>query len=730
MVIVKFVSKSGLKQQGERAGTAASKYEEAIDGSHKTLTLKASGSYGKALTEFQNKLNEISDKVFIKFPTAIRLYGNFIDSYVSEIEGIGFTSDTLRTQKTPINHVKKWLEKDTYSSFSELKTSLEAKLKDGQEALKLNPDSKDVDYGDLSKILTSVEDELRTLAKNRETVHSKLEDALSTFKSNLSGLQKSFADVNIALKNARHLSGIKASEYAELIKEKYLNETNMTEINSIQAKGDAEVLKILLREKSTAPNIFFKQLGEADTREVSPVMADKIYSKIHHETLNAMETGDTKYLNIFTTAISQQDYERARSYSEKMTYAADRYGELLSNKARELNPQLKGKDGKAYKKELDENTPYLQLLGEELKATGHLSSLFEAMYINHIGQKRQTASNLARPNIESKTINEKSLKFIKDPNGNVQLRFDVSFEKNNKKQGDPTSIVATRYEGVQATEGASIADEYNSLNKKRREALMNFALDAASLGTASEYSFLLNTVRNGKTLFSEDSGPSERVSLITKQHNLNKDQFGQKYKDMVGKWPTGLSSSGSFLSTMYNIEQNAEKLRTKENNNLYNIGGYNIKDLNDIENGRTYFKPQFDLQAILQMDDMQKNGMRTYIYDVNNEDTLEAYDKAMKNYTPISPYNNDFSKFIGFEDNKQRLASITPEIRDLLAGKGGMDQQDPVKVFNAITTIQDYKSRGSEENGGIFGLYGKRFDVEDYITNRNEFFSKILEVKK
>ena len=76
------------------------------------------------------------------------------------------------------------------------------------------------------------------------------------------------------------------------------------------------------------------------------------------------------------------------------------------------------------------------------------------------------------------------------------------------------------------------------------------------------------------------------------------------------------------------------------------------------------------------------------------------------------------------------MASITPEIRDLLAGKGGMDQQDPVKVFNAITTIQDYKSRGSEENGGIFGLYGKRFDVEDYITNRNEFFSKILEVKK
>ena len=116
-------------------------------------------------------------------------------------------------------------------------------------------------------------------------------------------------------------------------------------------------------------------------------MADKIYSKIHHETLNAMETGDTKYLNIFYNCYFATRLWTGSELFWKMTYAADRYGELLSNKARELNPQWKGTDRQTYKKELDENTPYLQLLGEELKATGHLSSLFEAMYINHIGQK-------------------------------------------------------------------------------------------------------------------------------------------------------------------------------------------------------------------------------------------------------------------------------------------------------------------------------------------------------
>ncbi len=46
--ICKFVSKSGLKQQGERAGTAVN-MKKLLTSSHKALTLKASGSYGKSI---------------------------------------------------------------------------------------------------------------------------------------------------------------------------------------------------------------------------------------------------------------------------------------------------------------------------------------------------------------------------------------------------------------------------------------------------------------------------------------------------------------------------------------------------------------------------------------------------------------------------------------------------------------------------------------------------------
>jgi len=74
MVIVKFVSKSGLKQQGERAGTAASKYEEAIENYKKAIELGREdswiyseiawtyfllGKFTEAL-EYMNKAKELS----------------------------------------------------------------------------------------------------------------------------------------------------------------------------------------------------------------------------------------------------------------------------------------------------------------------------------------------------------------------------------------------------------------------------------------------------------------------------------------------------------------------------------------------------------------------------------------------------------------------------------------------------------------------------------------------
>ena len=103
MAIVKFLTKSGLSDHGDNATTSAGIYRDAIEGAHHTINIKASGSHSKAIQAFEDKLNQISEQIFVKYPELLTKYGSVISTYTKAIEAAGFTSDTLRTQKTPIN---------------------------------------------------------------------------------------------------------------------------------------------------------------------------------------------------------------------------------------------------------------------------------------------------------------------------------------------------------------------------------------------------------------------------------------------------------------------------------------------------------------------------------------------------------------------------------------------------------------------------------------------------
>lgn len=61
-------------------------------------------------------------------------------------------------------------------------------------------------------------------------------------------------------------------------------------------------------------------------------------------------------------------------------------------------------------------------------------------------------------------------------------------------------------------------------------------------------------------------------------------------------------------------------------------------------------------------------------------------------------------------------------MRDLLSGKGGLENQNIVDVLNSIDTLE--KSKDGKEN--IFGLKGHKFSKQNYITNRQEYFRELL----
>lgn len=486
----------------------------------------------------------------------------------------------------------------------------------------------------------------------------------------------------------------------------------MSELESIQAAGDGPILKTLLMEGKDKEE-FFAKLGSLDTSKASEIMMVKVYDRTFREQKRAEAKNDFKNIEAMAIAISKQDYDKARAYSEKMTIAGDAYEMGLVGKARALNAQLKGHNESSvseYNQQMENNKSKFREYKKEMESNKRLVSLFEALYVNHIGQNRPTHSNYKKPNMESKTIKKGSLNLNREDGSDI-YRFKADYSINNKaKKG--LDITVNQYSTEDVTTISELSEEYKKLDDKRNIAIQDYILDMVTLGAGSKYSFVINTMRNTAALIDENSSAEKRFQSVGKEHLALKGQFGSSYTDKVGSGPAAISNTGAFFSKLYAIEQEAKKIEDRTLYNTVDAGGYTIKDENSPKNSTTRYALQYDLAAVLQMDDLEKNGARTYIYSANGDGGIEAlkdFDNAISTYKPnIS--------------DQSAQSVITGEMRDLLAGKGGLENQNIVNVLNSIDTLE--KSKDGNEN--IFGLKGHKFSKQNYITNRQKYFRELL----
>lgn len=722
MAIVKFLTKSGLSDHGDNATTSAGIYRDAIEGAHHTINIKASGSHSKAIQAFEDKLNQISEQIFVKYPELLTKYGSAISTYTKAIEAAGFTSDTLRTQKTPINHVKKWLDDTTVNRFEKLHKALDPQLEAARDALQLDPDPESVDEDEINtrSELASAKGELQTLGKARIDTHMKLESALQTFKGELAEIGQNFGLVSVAIRNAQFMEGLSFEDVAKLIVAGRLNTENISELESIQDAGDGPILKTLLMEGKDKEE-FFAKLGSLDTRKASEIMMVKVYDRTFREQKRAEDKNDFRNLEAMAIAISQQDYHKARAYSEKMTIAGDAYELGLIGEARALNAQLKGNNRSSvleYNQKMDNNKSKLRDYKKEMESNKRLVSLFEALYVNHIGQNRLVSRSQGGVDIESKTIQKGSLNLNREDGSDI-YGFKADYSINNKaKKG--LDITVNQYKTEDVTTISELSEEYKKLDDKRNSATQDYILDMVTLGAGSKYSFVINTMRNTAALIDGNSSAEKRFQSVGKEHLALKGEYGSLYTDKVGSGPAAISNTGAFFSKLYAIEQEAKKIEDRTLYNTVDAGGYTIKDENTPMNSTTRFALNYDLAAILQMDDLEKNGARTYIYETNSH--LDDKVDVERGIKALRDFDNAISTYKPNISDQSAQSVITGEMRDLLAGKGGLENQNIVNVLNSIDALE--KSKRGNEN--IFGLQGHKFSKQNYITNRQKYFRELL----
>ena len=526
------------------------------------------------------------------------------------------------------------------------------------------------------------------------------------------------------------LKSLPADTVATLIARGSLTADNINMLDAVQDIGDGDALVVLLSEndknKYPKKDKFFTALGSIDTTHVSEAMAYKIFTRTKQEQARSEELKDYSNIELIAIAISNQKHNKAQIYTEKMTIAADMYSSVLAADAKALNPRLKGNDRNAvaaFEHQQEANKAELQKINKEMKTVGRLSSLFEAMNVNHVGKDRvKQEKGFISPTVslETKTIKKGSLK-LHMQDGDDKYEFEADYTKNGEEK-TPLKIFSERQEGLMSTQASELVADYAKLDEKREKALTNFALDMGTLGLGSKYAFALSSARNLDAFLSEDSSLEKRAQSIGKQHQINKSQFGDKYTNLTGKAPNAIASTGSFISSIMGIDKERKDIEDKVGRNIYNVGGYTITNQTD-DTVTTIYRPQYDLQAILQMDDLEKNGMRTYVYHTNKKKgvengikALQAFDKAIESYTPIKP-----------DGSSQSV--MTEEMQELFAGKGGMAEQNIVDIkkgINYISMSREDIQTDDDRGKGTFGLNGYTYNTEDYMTDRQDFFRDLV----
>jgi hypothetical protein len=650
---VTIISKSGLRTQGSQAKEAAAAYRKEISSTERKIQVKVEGQQAEAVQAFVNKLNSLSYVLNESYPKIFEEYSEIVLDYVSNLEALGFEADIVQTKAGDIQQIKEWLSVSKAKEFLDEGDELLELIKTSSEALAMSPHS--VDYSaDPAQYAYGVARRLTDLGAKREETHNSLMTNLNTFKSKLDSANSQLEGLKGTLKNAQFISSLPVSEALKLISKNYLAKENMKLLDSIQNSGDGEALKVILSEEDYGEDKkkFFKDLGGVDATNISNPMMDVVYNRVNVEFshVNGDKSVAMDNLRAYIYAIANQDKERAAIYFEKLILGGDRYAGVISTTARALVPELPDSSSndqafQEYDAALVAAFPQLAVFNDKLKRAGLLTTLFESLYALGVGKETQTRKYRGHEfEVDTSTVLDKLT--LNSDGFSFLITDHVGIGVTDKVRAT-SHFYNTEDEVDDAKSASNIAE----LKERRKKAAEEFALELAKMAgdkVLPGTSTILDLISSSMTV---DEGLSSRLGLA---NMAGEATFGDLYQKVVGDKLANTSTILSHLENFGEIEQELTDNREKLKASYFDIGGRSLFG----GDGFVKYDLNYDLQSILKIDDLEKNGLRSNIYH-QAEGNLDSKIKAVK----------DFEKKMQEEFNK----------------KGSLDNQDYAKEQMVMT---------------------------------------------
>lgn len=683
---VTVISKSGLLDHGNKTKEAAVEYRSQISSVQRKIEAKVTGQEANAIKAFIAKLNSLSQTLHDSYPLTLELYSEAVLKYEAGLTAAGFSSEVVKTKAADIQSIKTWLGETKSKEFLEKSEDLDAAIQVASKALALEPGAVEFTR-DAGARAHSIAMNLAKHGDERQTTHDELENNLKQFISGLTVVSERLVGVKATLDNARFISSFSLNTAMDLISKGYLNEQNMDFLDSIQNEGDAKVLKVILGEHGySAPTGFFKALGSVDTTKVSHAMMDIVYNRINKEFSNVKKDKSPAMENLRTyiQAIANQDQEKAKTYFENLVLAGDRYAQTITELANALVPDFpKTNDSesefKNYEEEKLKIQPQLEGFNEHIKRAGVLTSLFESLYVVGIGKSKKVypsmGSNMSLDTsivLSGLTFNEKNgFEFNISAPDSMGVRRDESYSTEFFNAGS----------GVQNAEAIS---EIHELREKRDKEAALFAVDLAKMAIGS---FIPGS---GKILDLISSGVKIENNLSSSLNFGDKAgtvTFSDLYKKKVGEKMSDSSTLSDHLEKYCEYDQRITKREQFLAGSIFDTGGRHLTG--NSKDKFVKYDLTYDLQANLKIHDLEKNGLKTFVYHNTKGDiskkisSIKEYERTMKKIA--STNNIDNPK----DEKNERL--LTQNTFDLFINKGniGVNNVTSSNIYEGLTKLDN-----------------------------------------
>ena len=671
--------KEGLQTHATESENSAAEYVNNISATERQFTMKVEGSYTSAINKFQERLNSISTILHEDFPQSLEKYGETILTYIADLGDAGFSpSQVIKTKDDDIEKIKNWLTSEKSKEFSTILGDLTPAITAAKDALALSPKPYEMsEKPTVESIQKDIDAKLKTLSDARETTHQALNTALNTFKTNLQEVSASLAGINAAILNAANIGTLSISELTKMIKNGQLTDQNMQLINSIQDAKDIDVLRLLLNEGDDKKD-FFTKLGSVESKHVSNAMMDLLYYRVNQEYNLALTYEDNKQnIQTFVVTISEQDKDAAKDYFEKLTMAGDRYASILSTRARGLMPALPASNADA------------------------------SVWAKYESERADAIAKY--PEIETKMASKISnLQFV---DGGFTYDLTTRELKNGikiKVEESTEKISSNSYTDFDKVVKSEKFENLREIREKRNDALKDYAKEL--LGVIAG-----KVVPGGDSfvelVFSQDDVLEKPGATLSYINSGGKAALQELHSKIGGEYFGDYATLVSHIDGLKEIDAEEAKAKKDATGAFFYAGG---RTMSGESTGYVKYDMTYDLQSIMARDDIEKNGLRGYYYDMVSDDENTLINEKIDN---VKKYEDKM------QSSRPEMELSSYESYEFLTGQGGYTVEDIgiENINNDIKNVSDNKeipfnmSEYEEWQHKIYGLG----DGQNKILERN-----------